>query len=377
MIILKREKDKLRFTDLQISCFSVIESRVEEFMIMITGYDNTIPFEGQVDNIITSFNEFMTKKKNAICVFRRFFLSDPANQYNYLISKINKEGEGAVSVIGQPPLNGSKVVLWAYVQTGVEVAIDDRRLFGVRNGVHTHLWTGNTFTHADSPEKEMRILFDDYRKILSQHKCSLDPNCIRTWLFVQNIDVNYKDVVKARNDVFAEVGLTSDNHFISSTGIQGCNACPDVTVQMDAYSVTNIDKDQVRYLYAPKFLNRTSEYGVSFERGTSITYDDRQHVFISGTASIDNKGNIVYKGDVEAQAERVVLNVQALLHEAGCSLTDITQMIVYLRDMNDYETVSMIYNERLGNIPKVFLLAPVCRPGWLVEMECIAMKSKL
>jgi hypothetical protein len=31
--------------------------------------------------------------------------------------------------------------------------------------------------------------------------------------------------------------------------------------------------------------------------------------------------------------------------------------------------------ERFPEHPKVFLLAPVCRPGWLVEMECMAVKQ--
>ena len=50
-------------------------------------------------------------------------------------------------------------------------------------------------------------------------------------------------------------------------------------------------------------------------------------------------------------------------------------MIVYLRDISDYGVVKGIMNERFPDIPKAIVLAPVCRPGWLIETECIAIKQ--
>ena len=41
--------------------------------------------------------------------------------------------------------------------------------------------------------------------------------------------------------------------------------------------------------------------------------------------------------------------------------------------ISDSELVSRLFRERMPNIPTVFTLAPVCRPTWLVEMECIAV----
>ena len=68
-------------------------------------------------------------------------------------------------------------------------------------------------------------------------------------------------------------------------------------------------------------------------------------------------------------------NVEALLAEADCTFDDVQQMIVYLRDPSDYILVQSLFEARFPHHPKVFLWAPVCRPGWLIEMECIAMKS--
>ena len=50
-------------------------------------------------------------------------------------------------------------------------------------------------------------------------------------------------------------------------------------------------------------------------------------------------------------------------------------MIVYLRDVADYTVVKGMYDERFPDTPRVFVYAPVCRPGWLIEMECMGVKS--
>lgn len=199
-------------------------------------------------------------------------------------------------------------------------------------------------------------------------------NCMRTWFFVQNVDVNYSGVVKGRNEVFATNGLTRDTHFIASTGICGRHADPRVAVAMDTYAVDGLRDGQHGYLYAPDYLNPTYEYGVSFERGAYIDYGDRRHVLISGTASINNEGKIMYPGDIRRQTMRMWDNVHALLDEAGCSWDNVGHIIVYLRDLSDYAVVNSMFRERFPDIPHVIVLAPVCRPGWLVEMECMAVK---
>ena len=107
-----------------------------------------------------------------------------------------------------------------------------------------------------------------------------------------------------------------------------------------------------------------------------MEYGDRAHVFISGTASIDNKGNVLYLGDIVRQTHRMWDNVEALLSEADTAFDDVMQMVVYLRDAADYATVQRMFSERFPHTPTVIALAPVCRPTWLIEMECIAVKQR-
>ena len=138
-----------------------------------------------------------------------------------------------------------------------------------------------------------------------------------------------------------------------------------------------MEPGQQRYLYALTHLNPTIEYGVTFERGTVVEYGDRAHAFISGAASIDNKGQVVYVGDIMRQTHRMWENVDALLAEAEMNLADhAAQITVYLRDTADYVTVRDLFAVRFPHIPTVITLAPVCRPEWLIEMECIAVADR-
>jgi enamine deaminase RidA (YjgF/YER057c/UK114 family) len=139
--------------------------------------------------------------------------------------------------------------------------------------------------------------------------------------------------------------------------------------------MTGLQPDQQHYLYAKPNLNPTYEYGVTFERGTHIEYGDRSHVFISGTASINNRGEVMHVGDIRLQTYRMWENVETLLAEGGMQFSDVMHLVVYLRDTGDYEVVSEMFKERFPDIPTVITLAPVCRPTWLIEMECVAVKA--
>ena len=90
---------------------------------------------------------------------------------------------------------------------------------------------------------------------------------------------------------------------------------------------------------------------------------------------LNNRGEVLYGGDVRRQTERMWENVEALLKEADCGFGDVGHIIVYLRDIADYAVVKEMFDKRFPDIPRVVTLAPVCRPGWLVEMECMAVKK--
>ena len=353
-----------------------VQGGVSEYHVIIHVDNPRLTYAEQVDYVLSAYARLLESElKGAVAVFKRFFLSDAANQLDYLQTLLVEQEACPLSIVEQPPLNGTKIVLWAYLQKGVELKALSQGMYAVKHGAYTHLWMAGACHDASDAEAQTRQLFNDYISSLQEQGCTLAENCIRTWFFVQNVDVNYAGVVKARNEIFATQNLTSQTHFIASTGIAGRHADYRVSVLMDAYAVDGIKQEQVHYLYAPTYLNPTYEYGVSFERGTYVEYGDRRQVFISGTASINNKGEVMYPGDIRCQTLRMWENVEVLLAEAECTFDHVVHLLVYLRDIADYIVVKEMFEERFPNLPKVYLQAPVCRPGWLIEMECMAVKT--
>ena len=349
-------------------------TEVKEYHAMIRVVTPGLPFAQQLDAVLNAYSQLVNNQlQGTSAVFKRYFLSDAANQADDVV--LADVTDCAKSIIEQAPLDGTKVALWVYLMSGVQTRITNSGLYEVSHGQFRHLWNASVHNLAANSEYQMRLLFNEYVMQLAEEGCKLSDNCIRTWLFVNDIDLNYGGVVRARNQVFFTQGLTVHTHFIASTGIGGRQQDPNVLSQMDNYAIAGIQPEQIHYLYAPTHLNRTSDYGVSFERGTYIDYADRRHVFISGTASINNKGEVMFPKDVERQTRRMWENVETLLGEADCTYDDVCQMIVYLRDISDYQTVRTLYQERFPDKPLVIVQASVCRPGWLVEMECMAIKA--
>ena len=353
------------------------EQGPSEYNLMITLSDREDGFVNQADRLLSAYHDYCSENLPfATPVFERYFLSDITNQQPLLEKMTESLPGNAVSIVEQPPLNGSKIALWAWLQTEVVNRNLYNGIFETNTGGSIHLRTASEYETKGGSRAQTKELMLSYSERLNELGLTLSDNCVRTWLFVQNIDNNYQGVVVARNDVFSMQGLTNETHFISSTGIAGRAAVKSALVQLDTYAVTGIKPEQISYLYAPEFLNRTSEYGVSFERGTAVTYGDRKQVFISGTASINNKGEVVFPGDIVMQTHRMLQNVEALLAEADCGFADVAQIIVYLRDVADYKVVSKMFENKFPQHPFVIVYAPVCRPGWLIETECIAIKKE-
>ena len=348
-------------------------TEVKEYQAIIHVSQKRLTYVQQLEAVMNAYHGLLDQFPDTQAVFKRYFLSDAANQADDIV--VTDMTDCAKSIIQQAPLDGPKIALWVYLMSNVQTGMTKSGLYEVRHGDFRHLYNASAHNLAANSEYQMRLLFNEYIMQLAEEGCTLSDNCIRTWLFVNDIDLNYGGVVRARNQVFFTQGLTVHTHFIASTGIGGRQGDPNVLSQMDNYAIAGIKPEQIHYLYAPTHLNRTSDYGVSFERGTYIDYADRRHVFISGTASINNKGEILFPKDVEKQTRRMWENVEALLKEADCSYDDVSEIIVYLRDVADYELVRSLFEERFPDKPYVIVHAPVCRPGWLVEMECMAVKA--
>lgn len=295
----------------------------------------------------------------------KVFLSDAQNQEAALKESLLYTeflSQQACTIVEQTPLNGSKISLLVKTTDDTTPIIFQSLRLSEEEAV------------GKTSYEQTRMLFDKYQKSMEGKGLTMERNLVRTWIYITHIDVNYQGVVEARNDVFDQEGLTADTHYIASTGIGGSSPVRHAVVAMDFLTIPAIQKEDQYYLQALDHLNPTHEYGVAFERGTRVTLPGKQQYFISGTASIDKHGDILYPGDIIRQTGRLLENIGALLKDGGATMNDIQYFIIYLRDISDYSTVEHLMSQFYPQIPHIIVEARVCRPGWLIEMECIAEK---
>ena len=79
--------------------------------------------------------------------------------------------------------------------------------------------------------------------------------------------------------------------------------------------------------------------------------------------------------DVVTQTGRLFLNIEKLLDSTGATLKDVKYLIVYLRDVADYPQVQQYLRLRFPGLPFLVTEARVCRPEWLIEVECMAFRA--
>ena len=118
----------------------------------------------------------------------------------------------------------------------------------------------------------------------------------------------------------------------------------------------------------------------SFSRGLRLDIKGVTILMISGTASINEKGETIHVGDFPKQTLRTYHNITALLAAEGATWRDVVRTTCYLRDIErDYAAFNEIRTEffkgqGLDPLPaSTGIQAILCRPDLLVEMECMAI----
>lgn len=130
-------------------------------------------------------------------------------------------------------------------------------------------------------------------------------------------------------------------------------------------------------------LNEAYDYPIpsSFSRGLRVDLKaGASFLYISGTASVDESGDTVYKGDFRAQCWRTWRNITELLKSQGATWHDLVRTTCYLRDIErDYQDFNEIrthflHAQNLDPLPaSTGIQARLCREDLLVEIEAIAI----
>lgn len=66
-------------------------------------------------------------------------------------------------------------------------------------------------------------------------------------------------------------------------------------------------------------------------------------LFCSGQIPMNPATGQIVEGDAAAQARQALANAKAVLEAAGLSLDNVVKATVFLKDMNDFQTVNEVY----------------------------------
>lgn len=96
-------------------------------------------------------------------------------------------------------------------------------------------------------------------------------------------------------------------------------------------------------------------------------------VFVSGQLGIDPASGNLVDGGIAGQTERVMLNLKAILEEAGSGLDRLVKTTIFLADLSDFAGLNEVYARFVGDTPpaRATFQVGALPSGALVEIEAI------
>jgi enamine deaminase RidA (YjgF/YER057c/UK114 family) len=101
-------------------------------------------------------------------------------------------------------------------------------------------------------------------------------------------------------------------------------------------------------------------------------------LYLSGQVSKNQKGEVVGKGDLEAQTRQVYQNLAALLNASGASFGDVVKQNIYTSKPEEIQTFRRVRDEFFTGTEKLpastyIGVTALADPVYLIEIEMIAV----
>jgi 2-iminobutanoate/2-iminopropanoate deaminase len=107
-----------------------------------------------------------------------------------------------------------------------------------------------------------------------------------------------------------------------------------------------------------------------------ILADGGKLLFVAGQTASDKDGNVVGKGDIEAQTRQVFENLRAVLEEAGGTLDNLVMTTTYITDRKyreGYNRVRMGQYKANAPTSTLVIVTGLANPDYLIEISGIAV----
>jgi enamine deaminase RidA (YjgF/YER057c/UK114 family) len=238
-----------------------------------------------------------------------------------------------------------------------------------RIGDERHLHAANIVGAGRGGFEEVYDMFRVAEQLLGEAGMTFH-DVIRTWIYLRDIDRDYDALNKARRAFFRDRGIERRP---ASTGVQGVPGSSAHDFSMALYAV-KASRPLDAVLISTPTLNEAWTYGAEFSRGLRVADANKVALYISGTASIDEAGQTVHVGDLPAQADRMLHNVESLLAAEGATFADVVSAVTYVKRPGDAASLRKMFRERgIDGFPHALVEAPLCRRELLCETEVVAV----
>lgn len=290
----------------------------------------------------------------------------------------------------QPPAEGHAVSceLWAMPagarverRGGVSLASSDGVTWAFLGGLET--------AEGEDLHEGTRRILKKAQELFSRGGGNFNRT-VRTWYYIGNIlgsdkgSLRYDQANRARNDIYADmwpdlrlspastgIGMSTNRLAYEGLTLSGNEA---------AYEVTWIDNPLQTHPYHYD-IDAPLDSKPSFSRGAAVRFGKAALFFISGTASI-RESDVVHTDDPDAQTQATIENIATLMgsenltrnynYPRGATLDDLVQFRVYVKRPEHVSVVRACCERHFPDVPHAFVLADVCRPECLVEIEGVA-----
>lgn len=281
-----------------------------------------------------------------------------------------------VFTLAVPELDDSKTVEVWRSQTKVEFG----EYSNIQYSYNGEILFGHILLSDENKHHCKETTNEAYRQIFQLLKQSGYPCLVRIWNYFSEINRDIDGLERYRSFCLGRQDAL-DHHGNFSYSPPAATAIGSSKVGLQIYFIaakgSGIQLENPRQVSAFLYPRQYGVVSPSFSRATVKKWGDAQHIYISGTASILGH-ETMHKGDVIAQLNETLANIDALLNHGDETLTlpiqhskNLTLLKVYLRDPRMLDIVrQQLSNYYQGSPPPLmYLQGDVCRADLLIEIE--------
>jgi len=232
---------------------------------------------------------------------------------------------------------------------------------------------------ATDPNEVVEAAYDRLFAVAADAGCR---QLLRAWNYLPAINAGQGDAERYRRFCLGrgralERAGYGDTEVCAGTAIGGDEACMRIYLLCAPRPGINIENP--RQVSAYRYPRQYGPRSPSFARATALAGPgEAMLLMISGTASVVGHRSL-HAGDVEAQLEEVIHNLETLLLESadklgrpGLAEFDAGSLLrVYVRHAADWPGIDKRLRERWPDAQLAGLRGDVCRSDLLVEIEAV------